>query len=386
MTSNGVRPARTRWLWVFAIAACGAEPSPVGAPTCWQEQGQARATSPAWTEVSDGATAIIQTPSGTAALTLRAFDPAGAPACVQLVQLQDSSGINWVAPTAGESYCRGCLQRVSLGVGYGLFVLPTNDQPPPFAGPLTVQATATDCAASTSAARGLRVQALFRPEVPPAQKGVLPVGLAFDRASPLGDDTRRNAVVPEALRLLNQMLAPGALSVAVVRTRLFDGPHPLTLTRGDPDALDRLYGQLRGDETCARPDEDGWIPLVFAGCILIDDPDLQTSYQPDGLTPGIPGGFPPPGRAHGIYLKGRSCRPGGDPIDWPASLLAKLIAHELGHYLGLYHTVEADGTEDQLEDTNAANIMFAQPLNEAAQGFSAAQFRVMRRHPAVRWQ
>lgn len=103
------------------------------------------------------------------------------------------------------------------------------------------------------------------------------------------------------------------------------------------------------------------------------------------MTPGIPSGFPPAGRADGIYLKGQSCRPGSAPINWPPSLLATLLAHELGHYLGLFHSVEADGTLDQLADTDANNLMYYDPLTLSAPAFSASQFRVMRRHPAIRW-
>jgi hypothetical protein len=231
----------------------------------------------------------------------------------------------------------------------------------------------------------LRIEALVRPEIPATRTGLLAVGLAFGRTSPLADEAHRAAVIPEALRLVDAMLAPGHLRVQVVRTRLVEVPDPLELVRNDNGPLDRLYRDVRGGAGCAPPAEDGWIPIVFAGCMRVTDPDLNTSAAPDGLTPGIPSGFPPPGRAHGIFLKGRSCRVDADPIDWPASLLAKVIAHELGHYLGLYHSIEPDGTEDQLADTAADNIMFASPLGAAAQGFSAAQFRVMRRHPAIRW-
>jgi hypothetical protein len=59
------------------------------------------------------------------------------------------------------------------------------------------------------------------------------------------------------------------------------------------------------------------------------------------------------------------------------------MAHELGHYLGLYHAVEADGSTDQLDDTGAANLMFHQPGTEAATGLSPTQAVVMRAHPAV---
>jgi hypothetical protein len=400
---------------MLGLAACGGvEPGamtgPVTVPdatvpdvqrSCWTEDSTPRAE-PVWTLLGEGPLGprgqtdrvVLDAPAGTASITLRVVDWSGgavsdgAPACVQLAQLDDPTGTNWVAPSNPGPYCIGCPQRVSLGLGYGLFVLPSNDQPLPLEGPLGIRAAAIDCSATALDATPvtrLRIEALVRPAIAADRTGVLAVGLAFDRTSPLADEAHRAAVVPEALRLVDAMLAPGHLRVQVVRTRLVDVPAPLELVRNDNGPLDRLYRDVRGGAGCAPPAEDGWIPIVFAGCIRITDPDLTTSLAPDGLTPGIPSGFAPPGHAHGIFLKGRSCRDGADPIDWPASLLAKLIAHELGHYLGLYHSVEADGTLDQLADTAADNIMFASPLDSTAQGFTAAHFRVMRRHPAIRW-
>ena len=404
MSSNPGWVVTTGLILGMGIVTCGgSDPAPAPArSSCWMEQGAPVAT-PTWAAVGSdlaglpldalGQTARVDLapPAGTGTVTLRAFDaaPVGAPACVQLVQLEDAGGTNWVAPSDPGPYCLGCPTRVSLGIGYGLFVLPSNDRPPPFTAPLGLRVAALDCPAAPrdgpSAPTHLRLEARFAPAVPATRAGQLALGLAFVGTSPLADPAPRDAVIPTALAMVNQMLAPGQLQAAVVRTRLVDAPETLELVRNDNHALDEVYQEVRGGAACTPPAEDGWIPIVFVGCIRITDPDLQTSYQPDGLTPGIPNGFPPPGRAHGIFLKGRSCRPGADPIDWPPSLLAKLIAHELGHYLGLYHTVEADGTLDQLADTDAHNLMFARPLDAEAQDFSPAQFQVMRRHPAIRW-
>jgi hypothetical protein len=64
--------------------------------------------------------------------------------------------------------------------------------------------------------------------------------------------------------------------------------------------------------------------------------------------------------------------------------LGAVIAHELGHFLGLYHVLEADGTEDQLVDTDphAPNLMQRMPSADAT-SLSPEQVRVMRRHLAL---
>ncbi|HEY0712416.1 MAG TPA: hypothetical protein VGF45_07070 [Polyangia bacterium] len=401
----------------FALATCGGtrggDTRPDAGSPCWSEPLVAAAPPPSvstttspetWLSLGDAvlsaeeqtAAVVLDVPPMTAAVVLRVSDPTGAPTCVQLASLIDSRGVDWVAATDRGPYCVGCLQRVSIGIGHGLFVLPSNDQPVPFTtgGPFQIRAAAVECPNPGDSPRALpsrlRIEARFRSVMPAGQPGLLTLGLAFASTSPLADPTRRREVVPETLRLLNQMLAPGDLAVvASVRTAPLELSDPLALERGDNGPLAVIAQELQSSMGCTPKASDptrqpAWVPLVFAGCLRLRDADLQTEQQPDALVPGIPSGLPPPGRADGIYVKGRSCRAGGDAIDWAPASLAKLIAHELGHYLGLYHSVEADGTTDQLADTDADNIMSASPLATKT-GFSAAQFRVMRRHPAVRF-
>lgn len=367
--------------------SCWKEAIPVGSPLVWSVLGE-----PAVTPGGTSAMVLAPIPAGTDVIALRVSDPAGAAVCVQLDAVADPEGGEWVTSGPGDlgPYCLSCPQRVAVGIGYGLFILPSNDFVPPAPAALEVSAGARDC---STLLRGpaddrshLRIEGLFRATVDPTRAGVIPLGLAFLNESPLADEARRAAVLPETLRLVNELLAPGALQVTVARTRSVDNhAGALDITRGDPGPLESLYGDVLGRGSCQPPVDDGWVPVVFSGCIQIADPLQQTTSEPDGMTPGIPSGFAPPGRAQGIYLKGQSCRPGMDPIDWSPSSLATLLAHELGHYLGLYHSVEADGTVDQLADTNANNLMYYSPLEVAAPIFSPGQLQVMRRHPAIRW-
>ena len=125
---------------------------------------------------------------------------------------------------------------------------------------------------------------------------------------------------------------------------------------------------------------------MLAGCLRLSDPVLKKTSEPEGFVPRIPDGLAAPGRAHGVFIRGRACREGSASITWPTGYLARLIAHELGHYLGLYHSVEEDGTADLLADTDAGNLMSFRPSTTGSPSFSASQFRIMRRHPAVRWE
>ena len=59
------------------------------------------------------------------------------------------------------------------------------------------------------------------------------------------------------------------------------------------------------------------------------------------------------------------------------------LAHELGHYLGLHHPEEADGTQDDLASTNTDNLMHREPLLRDAEGLTSEQHARLLAHPFV---
>lgn len=354
---------------------------------------------PSWTVLgeptldADGRSApiSISLPSDADIVSLRVSDPTGALVCVQLESVDAHLAGAWVTTGPGDfgPYCVSCPQRVSVGVGYGLFVLPSNSQPLPRSKSLDVIVSARDCTtllrAGPSPSKRLLIEGLFRPAAPAQRTGSLSLSLTFRQGTPLSAADVRDSLVSEVLERVNRELAAGGLRLSVASTRTLDLPAHLLLTRGDNAPLDALGGEPRkADAECASSTGDVSIPVVFAGCIRVHDSLSGVTGEPDGLTSGIPSGFPTHGRGAGIYLKDQSCHSGA-AIPWTAPLLAKLLAHELGHYLGLYHSVEPDGTLDQLDDTDARNLMFHNPLQSSAQSFSRSQLEILRRHPSVRW-
>src|SRR5690606_22445195 len=127
----------------------------------------------------------------------------------------------------------------------------------------------------------------------------------------------------------------------------------------------------------------------------------EEGYVILGIAGGIPG---PPGIAGGPH-SGVAVTISG-VLDRP-TLLGQVMAHEGGHYLGLFHTSEATGTtHDPLPDTvqcsssrdsnwdgyvspeecagsGADNFMFW-AASGTARGTSAEQGRVVRRNPLTR--
>jgi Metallo-peptidase family M12B Reprolysin-like len=401
------------WLGPFALlgllgACTPSELSPPDTPSsCWTSLDETALGSPqraTWSTVGEialdekGLGGLVDVALGTGArgVALRVSEPDGKAACVQLDEVRDSSGGAWITPPASLEdygpYCRSCPERVSVGVGAGLYVLPSGEPPPPMASRLQVRVAARECSTFLPVRPGeqperLRLEALDLPEVDETREGVVLLEVAITSGSVFHeDDEPLPAGLAEALDEVNTLLRPGRLSVKPVRVRRVAGEDPLDFERGNHTALERLFGTLHAcDEEGIAPD-DSWVPLVFAGCLRLTDPVLEKTSEPEGFVPRIPDGLAAPGRAHGVFIRGRGCRDSSPRTSWQAGYLSRLIAHELGHYLGLYHSVEEDGTTDLLDDTDANNLMSFRPSTTSSPSFSASQLRIMRRHPAVRWE
>ncbi|KUM54102.1 hypothetical protein [Rheinheimera sp. EpRS3] len=119
------------------------------------------------------------------------------------------------------------------------------------------------------------------------------------------------------------------------------------------------------------------IDLVIGPCLL-----QQTSFglqQLAGFTPRIPGGAGP---ADGVFVARTSCGFAGAP---PGTVneIARLAAHEIGHYLGLAHPEELDGSKDDLASTSTHNLMHRVPLAATATGLTSEQRSRILAHPFV---
>ena len=297
--------------------------------------------------------------------------------CMQVDALSDDAGHAYIARAESGPYCIECEQRASAVSGAGRFVFPSRAGPFMPTGALRFRFGLRDCDTLTRAAPPSIGETLFvraRSTRAPPPRGTLALRLVVTPASVFhapASDTAINAL----LDALNVELAGAQLSARwVAVTRLPAGATSDALfSRADPSALQALLAQ--------DPSTQDGVAVVLAGCLQLSEPALRRTSEPQGYTPHIPGGAGP---ADGVFIQGSLCgTPGPVRIEWSASAMARVIAHELGHYLGLYHSVEADGSTDQLEDTGAANLMFYRPSDSTAQGLSPTQGEVVRAHPAV---
>ncbi len=381
-------------LCLALLAGCSA--SPRATSECWtQLQTDAlpvpRAT--AWSAIADLPIAAQATsepvlvPATDVAYRIRSTG------CVQIDSLYDSLGNAWVTPPATladyDLYCKSCPQRVSLGVQSGLYVLPSSDPQPPSTAGLFLRAALRDCGTllPSSSPGQVRIEVSQRTRPRDGQPGNVQAEIVITQGSIFFDHPDAlPPAVEQAIALVNSWLAPGQLSLRIVRARRLTGEDPLRIERGEHSALVRLHSAMHACDPDGRSPDDTWVPIVFAGCLSVANTVTQRKSEPEGLTPGIPSGLPGVGAAHGVYIKGRGCDASSPMIDWTAESLARVLGHELGHYLGVYHSVEVDGGTDALDDTRGDDLMHARPSSIANPRFTAGQLRVMRQHPALMWQ
>lgn len=146
----------------------------------------------------------------------------------------------------------------------------------------------------------------------------------------------------------------------------------LESTLGAPNDLSKLLLTGQGDDVAA-------LNLFFVNSIYRDG-----DFAGGGLVLGIAAGVPGPAFLGPTYRSGVAVAlfDFGRGTDY----LGQVIAHEVSHYLGLYHSTEKDAVwHDTLLDTaedDPANLMYwAYSADQVA--ISEAQAWVLRSHPLV---
>jgi hypothetical protein len=154
--------------------------------------------------------------------------------------------------------------------------------------------------------------------------------------------------------------------------------------QGDMLALRTLHEQALA---CLRSDADDerFVPVVLVPCLRFEDPIQMTLSVHLGQTPHIPGAFDETTTPSLVVLAAGACNDGEPPM--PSETPERhglILAHELGHYLGLHHVDQPLGEHLVGEaDEQLMNSAIALDGDPATAWFSAAQTEVLLRHPDV---
>lgn len=297
-------------------------------------------------------------PPGTTALTITLTAQLGH--TLQLAEMLENQTTivpaTWIADAGQPWLYADGQERVRAAPWQATFLLPNAPQVPILDGLLQLRAYAfdydyvSDLRAPTATTLQVEVE-LVRKTPQQAQTGRLDLNLCLTGARGI---TAANALthprVQAALAVVKKSWQQAGIQLGEVR--VFDVPSQrLTVTHDDGADLEMV------ELFALAKDQPPGIPLF-----LLEAVNLQTH---DGLIPaaGFTGGIPAPhhmgGPRTGIALALKYDQP---------DTLGVIMAHEIGHFLGLFHVVEVHAPgetpiEDALADTapTPANLMYNTP-------------------------
>lgn len=203
--------------------------------------------------------------------------------------------------------------------------------------------------------------------IEPAE-GYLDVNLYFTGAGGVtADSAPTDQLVQGALEELGRIYAQASVEIGDVA--YYDVPETYRTISvsldGSPGALEAMF-----QETAGR---GSGLHFFFV--------DRFEGGFPGAMIGGIAGGLPGPARMPGSVNSGVAVAITAAEGD--AGTLAHIMAHEGGHWLGLFHTSEITGTEDQLPDTPAGQAGETHLMYPAVGGgttLSESQSTVIRHH------
>lgn len=303
---------------------------------------------------SDGETPWLALPESPAGVGLRVTTEGGV--CFGLSAALDPDGQALARRFSGQA-CADCVLRSSVAFESGLFVFPAARH---------VRFAVMDCQTLNpleQVAGNVRIDVLrtLSPPLEDTANVELPLRLIAAPDSPLASDAERARLLDAA----NQELAEANVTLRFTRVEALAAPAShLRFHVGDPSTLAELL-----EDHPAREHE---VRVVVAGCLEYADPFFGPPSAVAGYTPRVLGGAGP---ADAVFLPDVDCT-SSLPLDAAPEARGRTLAHELGHYLGLFH---ADPSSD-----GRGNLMQPNPSLASARGLTSEQVRVLRSHPIFR--
>lgn len=310
-----------------------------------------------------------------------------------LEDVRVAGGDVWVEPPGtadfGE-FCVRCRERISTGVGYGLFDLPSTAQSLvpieelSFGIALRDATTWLPLPADVPSPPTLRVEWLGRAAPPDGEPLRLRWAVALASAAGFSQGADDPLLI-DALSVVQSIWDPAGIHLERGAIVTLDAADVVRVAPDDRAALNDL--SLRARAALPQPSAAAAALLVLTPCLLDEDPLDHAPSQAQGKTMHLPGGFGVGQEADGMFVAVESCHGSQRAPAYAANesaALGVIMAHELGHFLGLYHVRELGGAEDLLPDTSAQepNLMQARPASEAVT-LTPDQIRIARRHPAL---
>ncbi|MCH9680524.1 MAG: hypothetical protein K0V04_03740 [Deltaproteobacteria bacterium] len=363
-------------------------PTDIPPPVTWREVGTLTVD-----DFGAAGTIAVPFPAGQRYVAVRSVPldatTGDAVACHRVMRAQWSSG-EIVVPEQGTAPSDGH-QHLVPGPGAGVFVMSTNVEPLHEADTLELELGLFDCGLAIPASRArfpgmprtVRVDVASEPE-PTESSPTATVAVRLARAAdsgwgPMAEDpalwdawavaVERFADIGIELRLEAELELPDA-GVTEYGADMI----------GLASLQQHVHAQLQADPTDAR-----FVPVALVRCLDYEDPTATSRSRPVGQATRIPGSLADAATPSLVVLAGGDCQAGPDAtlIHDPARY-GVVLAHEIGHYLGLFHVDTALGSHlPAAGDERLMASTIAQAIDPERAWFSPAQATVLLRHPDV---
>jgi hypothetical protein len=301
-----------------------------------------------------------------AAVLVRVTPDPGLPpgSCWQLDDVIGPGGERWVDDWSASHdnglVCGACEHRVHRGAGVGLYLLGARTvNALPEAAHLSARVSLRDCQIGDPRAipepattRAARVQSALPGALPAAATGRLRVVVVADSAL-RGDATWQGAAWSAAVGALFTIYDTAGIRV------LLDPPVFAPLSQenaaleggpGQMEAIDAAYRRAHAAVARAYPGQPdvttaAVVPVLIVPRLRYLAPPPGQATFPHGQTFRVPGGFGDGVHTDAVVIALESIR---DERAASGAALGVVMAHEIGHFLGLFHADPARGENSEL--------------------------------------
>lgn len=386
---------------LFLGQCTGSTPSPLDSsehtvvPEHTREKKESTSTSKKWSAVrhiktdSAGLSPIldVQLKTGVESIFLHFVEDmkdanSGDRACYIVQYLRDANRRIWIDSLKAKrdyvSFCRTCSIRATVGFSEATLLISKKAYPTFATQSLSVQLLALDCITGAPLERSKRVTLYVTAHHRLPQKPTLRIVLYSPKSlhRQLSLTQKLASQFQDGLKMFASTFQKAGIRLHTVSKKVLPVSvgHQLTLQQNDWSNADVFLKQHTDVSS---------LPIFLLSCLKKKNVLIphRKPREIGGIVSHLPGPLVGQGHRAGVFLSVGLCQTSAPVYDLKG--WGRLLIHEVGHYLGLPHTIEADGYRDPTTFQNKKDIMESNYLSHSSSTFSQKQIKIILAHPLL---